>query len=309
MNDFITPRRSGTLSRWRRSPLRRSLAHASSMAVVLLATACGGDSESAPPTENTDRDATVPANRQTLPTETASATDISPSTVSGGGALDIIVAPAADGGLPSDLFVGCKFGPVFQVSDLETILPLEAGDPGGVAEAIAPFLGSEEGAFWPQDGWQLLRQTADDVLLVHAGTEGVAFMTVERAGDAWRWSGSQQGQGCPLHYVTPQGLNAVDWRIDPDSPPEAGDTTLAVLVAERACVSGQELGDRLRGPQVVMTDDTVRIAFAAEPPPGDSFDCQGNPEASATVELPEPLGEREIIEGLAIGVDLEDFLD
>jgi hypothetical protein len=57
-----------------------------------------------------------------------------------------------------------------------------------------------------------------------------------------------------------------------------------------------------------MTDDTLRIAFAAEPPAGDQS-CQGNPEASATVELPAPLGEREIVEGLTIGLDLADFLD
>jgi hypothetical protein len=309
MNDFFTPHRSRPLACWRCWPLCRSLAQGSSLALVLLAAACGGDSESAPPGGDTEREATVPANRQTLPTETASATDTSPSKVSGSGALDIIVAPGADGSLPSDLFVGCEFGPVFQVSDLETIVPLEEGDPGGVAEAIESFLGGGEGAFWPQGDWQILRQTADEMLLVHEGTDGVAFMTVERTGDAWRWSGSQRGEGCPLHYVTPEGLNAVDWRLDPDSAPGAGDTTLAVLVTERECVSGQELGNRLLGPQVVVTDAAVRIAFAAEPPPGDSFDCPGNPEASATVELPGPLGEREIIEGLAIGVDLEDFLD
>jgi hypothetical protein len=294
-----------------RTPLRcprwRSDADGSSLALALLVAACGGDSKAAPPSDNTGREATLPANAE--PSETTSPSNSgAPSTVSASGELDIIVAPAADGSLPADLSVGCKYGPVFQVSDLATIIPLEAGDPGGVAEAIEPFLSGEEGDFWPQNGWQILRQTADEVLLVHEEADEMAFITVQRTADAWRWSGSQLSDGCPLYYVTPDGLNTVDWRLDPESPLDAGDTTLAVLVTERECVSGQELGNRLRGPQVVVTDETVRIAFAAEPPSGDQS-CPGNPEASATVELPAPLGDREIVEGLAIGLDLADFID
>jgi hypothetical protein len=285
----------------------RSSANGSSLAIALLVAACGGDSKGAQPLASAEREATLPGNAE--PSEMTSASNSGdPSTVSASSELDIIVAPGADGRLPADLSVGCKFGPVFQVSDLETIIPLEAGDPGGVAEAIEQFLSSEAGDSWPQNGWQILRQTTDEVLLVHEQANEMAFMTVKRAADAWRWSSSQLGDGCPLYYVTPEGLNTVDWRLDPESPVGAGDTTLAVLVTERECVSGQELGNRLRGPQVVMTDDTLRIAFAAEPPAGDQS-CPGNPEASATVELPAPLGEREIVEGLTTGLNLTDFLD
>jgi hypothetical protein len=102
---------------------------------------------------------------------------------------------------------------------------------------------------------------------------------------------------------------AVDWPLDPETLRDDSATTLEVLVTERECASGQALGDRLRGPQVVLTADVVRLAFAAEPPPGDEFTCPSNPEARVTVELPEPLGGREIIEDLAIGINLEDYLD
>lgn len=223
-------------------------------------------------------------------------------------ALDIIVVPDADGNLPQDLWIGCQNGPEFQVSDLDAITPLAESDPGGVAEAIEPFLSSGEGQFWPQEDWLILRQTSAEILLVHRDDEGVAFMTVRRVDGEWMWSGSRSGGTCPLHYLTPEGLNAVDWRLDRGSPPDASTTSLAILVTERECVSGQALGDRLRGPQVVMTEDAVRLAFAAEPPPGDAFDCPSNPETPVTVELSEPLGEREVIEGMAIGIDLEDYL-
>jgi hypothetical protein len=132
-------------------------------------------------------------------------------------------------------------------------------------------------------------------------------MELEPAGDGWSWSGAQMGPSCPLHYLVPEGFNAVDWRLDPQHPASAETTSLSLLVRERECASGQVLGDRLRGPQVVMTEDALRIAFVAVPAGGGQT-CQASPEAPVTVDLPEPLGDRAVIEGLAIGIDLADFL-
>lgn len=230
------------------------------------------------------------------------------SNAASGGALDIIVAPDASGALPGDLWVGCRSGPRFQVADLERIVPLDETDPGGVSDAIATFLGGGEGQHWPQQNWLILRQTEDEILLVHEAAGAVSFMTASRVNGAWSWSGAQGGGSCPLYYVVPDELNAVDWRLDPAVAPLAGATTLDVLVTERECVSGAVIGGRLRGPQVVMTERAVRIAFAAVPPAGNAFDCPSNPESLVTVQLPEPLGDREIVEGLAIGVDLESYL-
>jgi hypothetical protein len=223
--------------------------------------------------------------------------------------LNIIVLPDEEGGLPAELWIGCENGPEFQVADLDEVVFLSEGDPGGVAEAIEPFLSSGEGQFWPQDDWMILRETADEILLVYSDGTELAFMSVSREEGEWVWSGSQtSADPCPLHYLVPDGLNTVDWRLAPGEPSDATATTLDVVVSERECVSGQAVGDRLLGPQVVMTEDALRMAFAAEPPPGDAFDCPSNPEALVTVELPEPLGERAVIEGLAIGIELVDFL-
>jgi hypothetical protein len=194
------------------------------------------------------------------------------------------------------------------MSDLEEIVPLAEGDPGGVRQAIESFLNDGEGQFWPQEDWLMLRETADEILLVHSGADEVSFMEVSRADDKWVWSGAVSVGSCPLHYLTPQGLNEVDWRLDPEAQLDTNATTVTVLVTERTCVGGQEVGDRLLDPQVVLTEDALRIAFAAQPPNGDLFTCQGNPETRVTVDLPEPLGDREIIEGLALGIDLEDYL-
>lgn len=272
-----------------------------SIAIVLILAACGdGSGSSDQPMASED------------PTTSIAPSDSTASPPVDDGAGDepgVLVPPGEDESLRGELWVGCWSGPYFQVSDLEDIEPLVTGDPGGVAEAIEPFLASGEGEFWPQDDWLILRETEADLLLVHQGSDGLAFMTVSRDGDAWRWSGSQMGGACPLHHAPPEGLNAVDWVLAPSSLPlDPAATSLDILATERECVGGQEMGDRLVEPQVVMTAEKVRVVLAAEPPPGEAFECPGNPETPLTVELPQPIGDREVIEGYEIGVDLEEYL-
>lgn len=75
----------------------------------------------------------------------------------------------------------------------------------------------------------------------------------------------------------PAGVGQVDWSLDPAFPaPDAVSTELHVLVTEASCTGGSELGDRLLGPDVEITDDAVRIVFGAIPLVGDQA-CPGNP--------------------------------
>jgi hypothetical protein len=135
-------------------------------------------------------------------------------------------------------------------------------------------------------------------------------MEVSKESGRWMWAGSQSGGPCPLQYTVPAGLNTVSWRLDPTAPaPGPESIEISVILNERECVGGQEVGERILGPQVVMTESAVHLAFAAEPPPGAAFDCQGNPDTSYVVELSEPLGDRILMEGLATGLDLEDYFD
>jgi len=222
----------------------------------------------------------------------------------------VIVLPDEGGDYPPDLVVGCPGGPRFPISALDGIATIGPDDPDGMLAAIEPFLASGEGDFWPQEGWQLLHQTASSAILVTSSEGNLAFMYLERRGDQWAWSGSSINDvPCELQYTIPLGLNTVEWRPDPAAPAPGPDTSvLGVLITEGECVSGREIGDRLVGPQVVMTDADVRIAFAAEPPPGDAHTCQGNPESAYLVALPEPLGDRRIIEEMSIGLYLDDYL-
>ncbi len=248
----------------------------------------------------------VPPSAGTGTTETTSATDVISV-----GDLDVIVPPDAEGRYPDDLVVACD-GTLFPIGALETIRPLaEAGDEG-LATAIEPFLASGEGEFWPQEGWQLLHSDQENAQLVAKTGDGtLAFMHLSHDGSRWSWSGSSMaGDECGLRFVVPDGLNTVEWRLDPTGPELTEESTsIAVILNERECVGGIEIGDRLVGPQVVMTETQVFVAFAAEPPPGEAFTCQGNPDTPHRIDLPEPLGNRDLVEGLEIGINLEDYVD
>lgn len=238
-----------------------------------------------------------------------SSTTIPPDASSG--ELDIIVPPDQDGEYPADLLVSCGQG-TFPYGTLDDIRPLVQADPGGIAEAIAPFLANEEGQHWPQDGWQILYLTDHEAHLV-ATTEnsGLAHMYLTDDGSGWTWSGSSlAGDECRLEFVSSKTVNTVDWRLDPEAEALTQESTeIDVILHERDCVGGREIGDRLLGPQIVMTGSHVFVAFAAERPEGEAFECPGNPDMPYTVELPMPLGDRELVEGLEIGISLEDYLD
>ena len=171
------------------------------------------------------------------------------------GELHVIVTPDENGEYPPDLIVTCPHGPRFPLGALDRIAPISDDDPDGMLAAIAVFLDSEEGAFWPQEGWQLLHQGAQEAILVSRFEPGLAFVFLDKDQNAWVWGGSSiPAVPCDLQYTVPAGLHHVEWRLDPSVPdPGPHDTELRVVLTESACVSGQKIGDRLLGPQTVIT--------------------------------------------------------
>lgn len=228
------------------------------------------------------------------------------------GDLQAIILADADGQLPVDTMIDARCGAVFPVSALDNVPLLAESGLAEVEEAIRSFLESGEGGHWPQDDWLILHRTDSLVTLVHmdgtAPEPTVALMYVENDAGEWRWAGSSIGGECPLEVMLPAGLNAVDWRLDPSAEPLTSDsTTIHVLVTERACASGQAMGQRLLGPQVVVTDTEVLVAFAAQAL-GGLQTCQGNPETAVTIELSGPIGPRVLANGVALDSSLEDLL-
>ena len=104
---------------------------------------------------------------------------------------------------------------------------------------------------------------------------------------------------CENRVVLPPGLGHVAVHLDPDALPDPADTSIGLLVTEAGCTSGRVMGDALRGPQVVETDDTVLVAFAVVTFVGGA-DCPDNPDGHVTVELSRPLGDRVLLHGVLV---------
>lgn len=224
--------------------------------------------------------------------------DERPEPIAPGTPLDVIVLPDADGTYPPDAEVECG-GVQFTLGDLASMTPVEDTD-DGLAAVVQEWIDTA-GFGQSRDGWQVLVQTDEFATLVRITDGSMEFIGAEPGRNGWIWAGASGGGAqCDVHRRLPAGVGQVDWSLDPAFPaPDAASTELHVLVTEASCTGGSELGDRLLGPDVEITDDTVRIVFGAIPLVGDQA-CPSNPSSAVTIELDEPLGDRSIIDGLLV---------
>jgi hypothetical protein len=69
-----------------------------------------------------------------------------------------------------------------------------------------------------------------------------------------------------------------------------------VLVNELQCASGRDPSEFLEDPRVEETPESVTVFWTSQPVVGGA-DCQGNPSVERTIELDEPLGDRQLLDG------------
>lgn len=120
--------------------------------------------------------------------------------------------------------------------------------------------------------------------------------TFTRSGGGWQLAGWTTG--CQLSVAIPEGLSLVEITLDPAfGPPGPDDTEIHLLATEQGCNDGQDMGDRLQGPQVIETDDAVTVAFAVLTRYTPAT-CPGNPSTPVTIDLAAPLGDRPVLDGL-----------
>lgn len=138
----------------------------------------------------------------------------------------------------------------------------------------------------------LINPTGDGLKAVELAIDGLPVcVNVEYTPDPP--TGPLQIIPAPGESLTlPPGLSTVTWELNPEFPaPSPSDSTIHVLATEVGCSSGRDMGDALRGPEVVETESEVVIAFAVVPLVGD-LDCPSNPSTAVTVTLETSLGGR-----------------
>ena len=144
--------------------------------------------------------------------------------------------------------------------------------------------------------WKVLA-TEGDVMVVALGDwseEGPArdamAWTLERDGEGWK--ASSGGNCWHLAPVLPRGASWV--KVSSDAVPTDA-TELEVGVMERGCASARDPLPHLHEPEFVVDDESITVYWTIEPP--GAANCPSNPTARTTMTLPEPLGERRLLDG------------
>lgn len=210
--------------------------------------------------------------------------------------VDDPFTPMADAG--ADPLVRCAgSGPVaLSVLEGEPDVPADSDDPLHVALRRDGM----EGQPPPTEGWRTL--TRDDDRATFYWTDGTSFLIhgFENGPGGWSLRGSSAGSGeCPVRLAVPDGLATMEIRLDPDNPPDPTSTTLHLLVNQRSCSGGASGVENMLEPEVIETEAEIRLAIGVIPPEGFQT-CPGNEAAPITIELDEPIGERSILDGLAV---------
>lgn len=195
-------------------------------------------------------------------------------------------------------------GSLYELSELADAPPassLPDGPTGAVDDVGAP-------AFDPSRDWKVVHQSDDRVDLVRELDEPLdmgrgdirthASRTLQRVTGATNvpdgtWLLTSSGP-CAQRLVADEDIGDADLTLA--DAPSPSDTSIDLLVHERACASGQSAEGRIRLLQLSETAEQIRLRIGVRPPGGNSQTCPANPPTAFTVELSEPLGGRETVD-------------
>jgi hypothetical protein len=165
------------------------------------------------------------------------------------------------------------------------------------AAALRDHLASGmETDFLPDAGWIDALRTDSRVLFIAPEGDGLARVDMQLEGEQWRATG---WGGCHLRPEIPLGTNIATFRVAPGETLTAESTGLDVLVTEVECNSGEDARGRIREPVILRSAESVTVIFTVVARPG-GHDCPGNPETPFRLVLPEPLGDRVLLDGSSI---------
>lgn len=95
-------------------------------------------------------------------------------------------------------------------------------------------------------------------------------------------------------------LKAGTVALDPSANPAPEQDSVALLVTEAACNSGQNAAGRIEVVQKVETEATVELVIGVRRSGDQLSSCQSNPPTPFTVHLDRPLGDRAILNAAVV---------
>jgi hypothetical protein len=143
--------------------------------------------------------------------------------------------------------------------------------------------------------WRELARVDGKALFGRGVPPELMTVAVERSKRGSRWSGVAQSAARPLR-ATRDGIRASSWRLDPSSEVHATDTALRILLTEQTFAGGKRASGRILAPDLHEGESELTLTFYVTPQVG--FQQRSpNPETPVHVELPCPVGDRELSDG------------
>ena len=143
-------------------------------------------------------------------------------------------------------------------------------------------------------GWRELARSGDEVLYGRGRPPQLLTVAVRRArGGRWKAVGVSNSR--PLR-ASRDGVRASSWRLDPSFAPAADQSELRILVTEQSMASGALAADRLLAPELHLDADRAVLRVYVRALEG-YVGRSARHETPVIIQLPEPLGERQVVDG------------
>lgn len=144
--------------------------------------------------------------------------------------------------------------------------------------------------------WTWLVAEMDETGATFLARSGNHWIDVTVSPENGEWGPDGMGE-CQPRTVLGNGLGSTEWALDPKVPaPTATDTEMRILVWDMACTGGRPTTGRMAPPLVEYLDTSLVMTIGVTPIPGGGT-CIGPPGTPVLVMLPEPIGDRELLDG------------
>lgn len=153
---------------------------------------------------------------------------------------------------------------------------------------------SREG--YGDDTWRFVQRTPNRAVFVAQLENAWACIVVGPQGD--EWTTLEESETAELDIVLSDELGAARWKPASGKPPPDA-TQLDVLVSEQECASGSYATGRIAPPLVEYRPETLTVTFGIRRFRSllGGITCQSNPWTPAILTLPEPIGDRTLLDG------------
>jgi hypothetical protein len=143
-------------------------------------------------------------------------------------------------------------------------------------------------------GWRELAATQDEILYAKGRPPQLLTVAVRRSRkDKWAVIGVSNSR--PLR-ASRQGIRASSWRLDPEFEVNPDQAEVHLLVTEQTQATGTPAEDRLLAPDLYVGADELVLRLYIRALEGYTGRTRRY-ETAVTVMLPEPVGERAIVDG------------